>query len=155
MPGYGILDAKKGTGLLPWSWAKEHLAKARNYLVSTTRPSERPHLMPVWGVWIDDIFYFSTGARSRKARNLTSNPNCVIGTVHEKDEESILVEGEAKRVSGKALLRTFSDVYQAKYDWDISSFNEPIYAVRPPAASAFAAYHDFVGTATRWVFPTD
>ena len=25
MPGYGILDADRGKGLLPWSWAKERL----------------------------------------------------------------------------------------------------------------------------------
>ncbi len=28
MPGYGILDAASGKGLLPWSWASERLAKA-------------------------------------------------------------------------------------------------------------------------------
>ncbi len=139
MPGYGILDAKKGRGLLPWSWAKKRFAKSRNYLISTTREDGRPHLMPVWGVWIEDIFYFSTGARSQKARNLASNPNCSIGTVHEKDEESILVEGVAKSVSDKALMRNFSVVYQAKYDYDMSSFNEPVYAVRPRAAFAFSA----------------
>ena len=79
MPGYGIADATSGKGLLPWSWAVERLTKARNYWVATTRPDGNPHAMPVWGVWIDDAFYFSTGTQSRKARNLAENPRCVIG----------------------------------------------------------------------------
>src|ERR1700720_4522180 len=79
MPGYGILDADKGKGLLPWTWAVERLSKARNYWVATTRPDGNPHAMPVWGVWIDDAFHFSTGTQSRKARNLVHNPNCVVG----------------------------------------------------------------------------
>src|SRR5215468_389453 len=78
MPGYGILDANSGKGLLQWSWAREHLANARTYWVATTRPEGRPHLMPVWGVWLDDTFYFSTGRQSRKARNLAANPQCVV-----------------------------------------------------------------------------
>ena len=28
MPGYGTLDAEHGTGLLPWSWARERLDRA-------------------------------------------------------------------------------------------------------------------------------
>jgi hypothetical protein len=49
MPGYGILDAKSGSGLLPWSVAVERLTEARNYWIATTRPDGRPHAMPVWG----------------------------------------------------------------------------------------------------------
>src|SRR5213078_895996 len=67
MHGYGILDADSGKGLLPWTWATERLAKARNYWVSTSRPDGNPHLMPVWGIWLDDAFCFSTGTKSRKA----------------------------------------------------------------------------------------
>ncbi len=73
MPGYGIADANSGSGLLPWNWAVERLQKARNYWISTTRPDGRPHAMPVWGVWYDNQFYFSTGRESRKARNLAVN----------------------------------------------------------------------------------
>lgn len=75
MPGYGILAADQGSGLLPWSWASERLAEAHNYFVATTRPDGRPHVMPVWGLWLDDTFYFSTGRESRKARNLEGNPH--------------------------------------------------------------------------------
>src|SRR5207253_8293175 len=90
MPGYGILLADKGKGLLPWSWATERLSNARTYWVSTARPDGNPHSMPVWGVWLDEAFYFSTGNQSRKARNLEENPNCVIGC--ELREDQIVLE---------------------------------------------------------------
>ena len=31
MPEYGIADAKRGNGLLPWSWAKNRLSAARYF----------------------------------------------------------------------------------------------------------------------------
>jgi hypothetical protein len=34
-PDYGVLDAKSGRGLLPWSWAVERLSSARSYRVAT------------------------------------------------------------------------------------------------------------------------
>ncbi len=152
MPGYGILGPEMGRGLLPWDWARKKFSKARNYWVGTTRPNGSPHIMPVWGVMMDDVFYFSTGKKSRKARNLQSNPKCVVGIGGQENEEAIIIEGVAEKVSGKTLLKRFNDTYQAKYKWDMSEFNEPFYAVRPRLAFAFSAYGDFVGTATRWRF---
>ena len=154
MPGYGILDAKKGRGLLPWSWAQTHLSMARNYTISTVRPSGRPHLVAVWGVWLDDKFYFSTGRRSVKARNLAANPKCVIGFVHVDDDESIVVEGTAKAKRGRRLWQRFASAYEMKYNWDMSGFDrDPLFEVRPTKAFAFSAHGDFEGTATRWRFP--
>src|SRR6185436_4379740 len=78
MPGYGIENAKSGKGLLKWKWAADRLTKARNYLFTTVRHDGRPHVMPIWGVWLENAFYFSTGRTSVKARNLAKNPNCVL-----------------------------------------------------------------------------
>src|SRR2546427_4666203 len=60
MPGYGLPAADKGEGLLPWEWAVERLTESHNYWVATTRPEGRPHVMPVWGIWVESVFYFST-----------------------------------------------------------------------------------------------
>ncbi len=68
MPEYGLLDEKSGKGLLPWKWAQERLMKTPYYWVSTVRPDGRPHAMVVWGVWMKDVLYFSTGRKSRKAK---------------------------------------------------------------------------------------
>ena len=151
MPGYGILDADKGKGLLPWSWANERLAGARTYWVATTRKDARPHVMPVWGVWLDDAFCFSTGSQSRKVRNLADNPYCVISC--EASEAQLIVEGVAEVMIGADLNRRFADAYGPKYEWDMEGFNEPVYAVRADVVFGFSASGgEFTATATRWTF---
>lgn len=133
MPGYGILDANSGKGLLPWSWATERLMKAHTYWIATTRPDGRPHMMLVWGVWLDDMFCFSTGQQSRKARNLAMNPRCTVSV--ESGDEAVIVEGVAETVTEPALARRFAAAYGAKYQWDMEEFAEPICAVRPTLPS--------------------
>lgn len=152
MPGYGIPDSVEG--LLPWSWAAERLAAAHNYFVATARPDGRPHVMPVWGLWLDGAFLFSTGARSRKARNLLGNPHCVV--CPENAGEAVIVEGVAEEVTGESLLSQFKDTYFDKYKWDMDTSQGGIYAVRPRVAFAFIEKaDDFPSTATRWIFPED
>ena len=151
MPGYGILDAESGKGLLPWKWATDRLTKAHTYWVATTRSDGAPHVMPVWGVWLDDSFCFSTGSQSRKARNLAENPRCVIAC--EVDQDQIMVEGVAEVIAGTELTRRFAADYGPKYDWDMEGFDEPVYAVHPTVVFGFTtAAGEFTGTATRWTF---
>jgi len=73
MPGYGLLPDNEGTGLLPWSWAETRLMNSRNYWLATVWPQRRPHVMPVWGMWQESAFWFSSSKDSRKARNLAAN----------------------------------------------------------------------------------
>ena len=152
MPGYGILDADAGRGLLPWSWATERIAKSHNYWVATTSPDGRPHVMPVWGVWLGDGFYFSTGKNTRKAQNLAANPSCVVCA--KCAEEAIIVEGVVEQVDDPSVYARFADAYKAKYDWPVEQATAPACAVRPQVAFAFIENaDDFAGTATRWRFP--
>jgi hypothetical protein len=152
MPGYGIPDSAEG--LLPWSWAAERLAGTHNYFVATARPDGRPHVMPVWGLWLDGAFLFSTGTRSTKARNLLGNPRCVV--CPENAGEAVIVEGVAEEVTGESLLSQFKDAYFEKYKWDMDTSQGGIYAVRPGVAFAFIEKaEDFPSTATRWLFPED
>ena len=74
MPGYGIRPANEGSGLLPWSWAQRQLQASRNFWVVTLWPDGRPHAMPVWGVWDDGLFWFTSAVRSRKALNIANDP---------------------------------------------------------------------------------
>src|SRR5579864_1721367 len=90
-PGYGLPESNKG--LLPWSWAEQRLKKSHNYWITTVKPDGSPHTMVVWGLWIDGRFLFSTGSKSRKARNLAENLRCVVCT--EDAHEAVIVEGKA------------------------------------------------------------
>lgn len=157
-PGYGF---PKGTkGLLPWSWAEQRLKKSHNYWITTVKPdgslrSVSPHTMVIWGLWQDGRFLFSTGKESRKARNLASNPNCIVCTEHA--QEAVIVEGVAE-IADIAARRKFLPVYERKYKFDMSSMKddilamkEPVYAVRPRVVFALWEKH-FQCKSTRWKF---
>ena len=93
MPGYGVVAADAGSGLLPWSWAERQLVSSRNYWLSTSWPDGRPHSMPVWAVWHEGALWFSSSRRSRKSRNLARDPRCVLTT--EDARQPVVIEGSA------------------------------------------------------------
>jgi PPOX class probable F420-dependent enzyme len=146
---YGIHE--DADGLLNWSWATERLAAARNYWVSTTRPDGRPHAMPVWGLWHEDAFYFSSAPSSRKARNLEANPGVVVHL--ESGDEVVVVEGEAGRVSDPDLLKRLSADYSGKYGYEVSftAQGRGLVVVEPRIAYAWRE-QDFPTSATRFSF---
>ena len=84
---------------LPWGWAVERLTDARHYWISTTRTDGRPHSRPVWGVWVDDSFCFSTG--SLAAGNLTRSPEICVNVENDRGE-AVIVEGVADVVDDAA-----------------------------------------------------
>lgn len=142
---------------LPWGWAVDRLAAARHYWIATTRPDGRPHARPVWGVWFDDLFYFSTG--SLAAGNLERSSEI---TVHvERGGDVVIIEGVAAEVSDAALTRRVVDAYNPKYHWDLdpAALPGPFHEVRPRVVFGWtsddsgldggAAFH---GSATRWVY---
>ena len=107
MPGYGVPRSRKG--LLSWAWAERRLTGSHNYWLVTVRPNGRPHAMPVWGVWVDGAFHFSSGRRSRKTRNLVRNPRCVVCT--DRAHEAVIVEGVARTVKSQELLSRVARPY--------------------------------------------
>ncbi len=123
-----------GSAELPWEWATERLSKTRNYWIATTRPAGQPHSRPVWGVWLDTTFYFSTG--SLAAQNLAVQAAI---TVHlESGNEVVILEGAAQQVSDISLLEQVVNLYNQKYHWDLEPMQlpGPFYAVRPMSPSA-------------------
>ncbi len=149
MPGYGI--AESAVGMLPWSWAVERLQTTRNYWLSTTRPDGRPHVMPIWGVWINNVFYFSTGAESRKARNLAANPHCVLSVEHAAG--AVMVEGSAVSAAPETVPPAAFAAYQAKYGWVLDPQMGPIYALQPRVVFGISnVTGEFASSATRWTF---
>jgi PPOX class probable F420-dependent enzyme len=154
MPGYGIVAADAGSGLLTWSWAVQKLESARNYWLATVRPDGRPHAMPVWAVWQQDTLFFSGSTPSRKMRNLRGNPHCVLTT--EDAMEPVVVEGTAEFVTDLDVIGVFLAGMNAKYDTDYKiDFLDPERnaTLRVTMRSVFALRtEDFLGTPTRWTF---
>ena len=152
-PGY-FRAAHEGKGLLDWDTTAQRFGAQRNYWVATASKSGRPHTMPVWGVWLDDRFLFSTSPDSRKARNLFENPRL---TVHLEDgDASIVIEGRAREVGDSAELLAFLDAYNPKYAWNfaLDQVERGVFVVRPEQAFAWLGSDSdsFGGTATRWRF---
>jgi nitroimidazol reductase NimA-like FMN-containing flavoprotein (pyridoxamine 5'-phosphate oxidase superfamily) len=147
MPGYGL---PKGTkGLLAWQWAERRLKQSHNYVLMTVRPDATPHAMIVWGIWVDGRFYFSTGRQSRKARNLASNPACVVCT--EDIAATVVVEGRAVEVADPQLVPRLADPYFRKYKpWKLDPSMGPIFEVQPRVA--FGLREKTFKDATRWRF---
>jgi nitroimidazol reductase NimA-like FMN-containing flavoprotein (pyridoxamine 5'-phosphate oxidase superfamily) len=147
IPDYGISRSKKG--LLPWKWAADRMGTSHQYWVATVRSDGRPHVMPVWGVWVQNAFYFSTGRQTRKARNLASNPRCVICS--EDSEEAVIVEGSSSELKDGKRLAEVAKVYKKKYKVDVSAMESPIYCVKPTIVFGLVE-KKFPTTATRWKF---
>jgi hypothetical protein len=157
MPGYGMQPAGEGTGLLPWSWAEERLVASRNYWVVTRWPDGRPHAMPVWGLWHDGTFWFSSSKPSRKSKNLSADPRCVVTT--EDADNPVMVEGIAELIAGPKDLATLLALENAKYSTDYGiEMLDPVansaFRVRPLWVFGLQA-GDFTGSPTRWDFATE
>ena len=100
-----------------WALARDGLAGAEVFWLSTVRPDGRPHVTPLIGVWMDDALYFCTGPAERKARNLAENPHVVLTTGSNSLDGGLdlVVEGDAQRVSADARLSRIAQAYLSKY----------------------------------------
>lgn len=149
MTRYGI--AAGDTGMIEWAWVDEQLTKARNYWIGTVTPEGKPHVMPVWGVWLDGVFYFGSDRESRKSKNIDAQPEIVVHL--ESGDDAVIVEGRAERITEAAQLDKLSAVYDAKYPGYTPDFkSEPdtvIFAITPKKVFAWKE-SDFPNTATRW-----
>jgi Pyridoxamine 5'-phosphate oxidase len=148
-------DGYLGGAPLPWRWAEEQLVDARSYWVTTIGPRGRPHVRPVWAVWIDDSVQFSTGARH--AANMVRDPRVTVNL--ESGDECVIAEGTGVAVTDEAMRLAFTEAYEFKYDWPMTlEFVDVLYVVRPRVVFGWIAtdiaYEAtlFGATATRWRF---
>lgn len=148
---YGLREAAGPDDLLPWEWTEARLVDARNYWVVTSDGDGQPHAMPVWGIWLAGGLLFSTARRSRKALNLSGNPKIVIHL--ESGDEVVVIEGEAREVADRSVLREYVDAYQAKYALkpDVDQAGTVNFEVRPRTVFGWSEA-DYPNTATRWEF---
>ena len=151
-PGYGIVGAEDGKGLLPWTWVARKMNNCRTFWLATIHAGlsvdrARPHVMPVWGVWVDDAFFFSTGRKSRKGQNLVVNPACT--KTNDDGEEAVIVEGLATQATDAAEQERVAIAYKKKYKMDPRSMGEPIFRVQPSRVFGFVE-KTFPNSATRW-----
>ena len=145
-PAYGFGDSQYGFEPIEWSWVVQRMTEAHSYWVSTTRADGRPHVMPVWGVWVSDAFHFVTDTDSVKARNIRRDPRAAVHL--ESGDEVVILEGTYEEVSATPEMLS---AYEGKYDISLVGVSQGIYRLSLDKVLAWTE-GDFPKTATRWRF---
>jgi hypothetical protein len=143
VPGYGIPESIDG--LLDWSWAVQRLEGAKIYWLATAAADATPHLIPIWGAWVDGRWYVE-GGPTRWQRNLRANPKLAV-TV-QSGREIVIVEGTAHEIvapeAGLAarILAGYAK-YQPDYVADIANWAAGgLWELRPVKAFAWSVFPD-------------
>ena len=74
------------------------LRDEQNLWLATTRPDGRPHLTPIWFVYVDDRFYVCTSSKAVKARNVRANAKASVAL--ESGSQPMIAEGDARVWAG-------------------------------------------------------
>lgn len=144
--GYGI--SAETAGLVSWAWVEDQLVTSRNYWVCTARADGRPHVAPIWGVWLADRLLFSTEPESLKARNFTARPDIAFHL--ESGDDVVVLEGRVAPME-RDLVARFCDTYDAKYAYRLEPDGEAkgLYELAPERVLAWREA-DFTASATRF-----
>jgi PPOX class probable F420-dependent enzyme len=133
--------------------------------LATINPDGSPHVTGVGALWVDDAFWFETGERTRKAKNVARDPRCTLSVAaHDFD---LVVEGEASKVTDPATVAAMAERW-ATQGWPArvdetglaltAEFSAPsagpppwfVYRLSPRTATALLTVEP--GGATRWRF---
>src|SRR5947208_924746 len=61
--------------------------------LTTINPDGSPHVTPVGAIQLDGAWYFTSGPRTRKSRNIAADPRCVVSVA--TNPFDLVLEGEA------------------------------------------------------------
>jgi hypothetical protein len=161
-----VINLGAAEGLPPVDWADiaekltARTAPARDAVnfvstwLSTVNEDGSPHVTPVGALWLDGAFWFQTGARTRKGRNVVRDPRCSIA-VSVRDAD-VVIEGEAARVTDPSAIARIAKAW-ADQGWPAepdpsgsgitAPFNAPsqgpppwnVYRIEPRSATVVAA----------------
>src|SRR5256885_7356488 len=131
----------------------------------TINPDGSPHVTGIGALWVDGAFWFETGDRTRKAKNLARDPRSSVSVAtHEFD---LVVDGEAHKVTDPPTVSAMAERWAAE-GWPArvddsgqaltAEFSAPsagpppwfVYCLSPHTATALGTVEP--GGATRWRF---
>lgn len=98
-----------------WRAIEARLGRESTIWVATVRYDGRPHLTPVWFIWLDEKLYITIGRESQKYANLYGNQNIALSLPDTGNV--IIIEGEA-HVAQSSAIDTLGDYFYHKYEWD-------------------------------------
>jgi general stress protein 26 len=98
-----------------WRAVEARLGRESEIWLATVRVDGRPHLVPLWYVWLDEKIYVCTGDKTQKFINLRFNQNVSLALTDPRNV--LLIEGEA-HVAARELIDRLADYFFNKYEWD-------------------------------------
>jgi general stress protein 26 len=103
----------------PWAEVVDVLSRSEMFWLSTVRGDGRPHVTPLPAIWLDGALHICTGAGEQKAKNLESDPRCILttGTNQFRSGLDVVVEGTAARVTDAEQLQRLAAMWRSKLDW--------------------------------------
>jgi hypothetical protein len=116
------LDAY-GAPLIAWERVLERLAggltqapatggpNRHTVWLATASPNGAPHVMPLGALWVDGAFYFTSGAGTRKSKNLHENPHCTLCVATEPFD--LVFEGRATQVRDVSTAERIAEAFRA------------------------------------------
>lgn len=133
--------------------------------LATINPDGSPHVTGIGALWVDGAFWFETGERSRKGRNLARDPRCTLSVATQ--EFDLVVEGEAHKVTDRATVAEMAERWAAEgwparvddsgeaitAEYSAPSAGRPpwhVYRLVPDTATALGTVEPY--GATRWSF---
>ncbi|PZS15478.1 MAG: pyridoxamine 5'-phosphate oxidase [Pseudonocardiales bacterium] len=147
---WAVIVAKLDAGSAP---APDAL-NARTTWLSTVNEDGSPHVTAVGALWMDGAFWFQTGMRTRKGRNVVRDPRCAL-SVSIRDAD-VVIEGQAVRVTESGALARIAKAW-ADNGWPAepdqsgtgisAPFNAPaqgpppwnVYRIEPRSATAVSS----------------
>jgi nitroimidazol reductase NimA-like FMN-containing flavoprotein (pyridoxamine 5'-phosphate oxidase superfamily) len=165
--------AAYGLGPIAWDrarvrlenyWKDQEPGRAEcphTHWLSTVRPDGKPHVMPVGFVYYEGAFYFTSGAGTRKSKNLAANSSCVLSIA--ADGIDLVVEGRAVKLTDEARLQELTKVFGTAgwepkvengafvHDYSAPSAGPPpwdVYEFKPETVFGLATAEPY--GATRW-----
>ncbi len=162
---------------LSWDRVEERLARGLAQAPGTGGPDRHtcwlttlnddgsPHVTGVGALWVDGAFWFETGRRTRKGRNLDRDARCALSLA--RSEFDLVVEGEAARVTDPEAVATLARLW-AEGGWPCrvddtgteltAAFSAPsagpppwsVYRISARTGTALSTVEP--GGATRWTF---
>ncbi len=140
--------ADNPASFVDWDWVADQMTNAENYWLSSVRPDGRPHVVPRWGAFIDNRFYYDGSPETRHAQNIMENPNV---TLHlENGYKVVIMEGTsmpagkptpefAKRLAEAITRKYVSRGYSPEPDqWDEGG----LYVFTPSQCLAWTTFYE-------------
>jgi F420H(2)-dependent biliverdin reductase len=113
-----IYNAVQIVSMQPTQDVLKKLEQQQNIWIASVRSDGRPHLAPVWFVYLEGRFYIGTDPKSIKVRNLQRDPRAVLAL--EEGLHPVICE-----VTGRRLAPPWKDLilnaFQLKYEWDLTA----------------------------------